>query len=168
MSNTPTTLQNIDNNLQAHPSQVVVVYTEWNAAIINELVSGCKKILAQYPQVKVEMYQVPGCVEIPYAIRQHYELTRYRKPVDAYIAFGCVIRGATPHFEYVCQSVTAGITALNTSIDAATIFGILTVNTIEQAQDRIGGSEGHKGEEAAITALKMINFRRQIQISLKD
>jgi 6,7-dimethyl-8-ribityllumazine synthase len=167
MSNTPITLQNIDNNLQVAPSQVVVVYTEWNAQIINELVAGAKKIFNAYgTTVSYSLHQVPGCIEIPYAIKQHYELTRYRRAADAYIAFGCVIKGETAHFDYVCQSVTQGITILNTSIDCPVIYGILTVNTLEQAMDRIGGKHGHKGEEAAITALKMIAFKQQIQASL--
>jgi len=74
----------------------------------------------------------------------------------AYIALGCVIRGETPHFDYVCRMVADGILHLNLHLPVPTIFGVLTVNTVEQALDRLGGKHGHKGEEAAITAYKMI------------
>ena len=81
---------------------------------------------------------------------------------DAYIAFACVIRGDTPHFDYVCQSITQGITTLNIQLPAPVIYGVLTVNTEAQALERIGGQHGHKGEEAAITALKMIAAKRSL------
>ena len=71
---------------------------------------------------------------------------------------GCVIKGDTPHFDYVCQLVTDGIGQLNLSLPVPTIFGVLTVNIEEQAMERIGGKHGHKGEEAALTALKMISL----------
>jgi 6,7-dimethyl-8-ribityllumazine synthase len=74
-----------------------------------------------------------------------------------------VIRGGTPHFEYVCQSVTAGITTLNTQLPVPTIFGILTVDNNGQALERIGGVHGHKGEEAAVSAIKMIVLSRQLK-----
>jgi 6,7-dimethyl-8-ribityllumazine synthase len=74
-----------------------------------------------------------------------------------------VIRGGTPHFEYVCQSVTSGITQLNLSLPVPVIFGVLTVDNMEQARERIGGQHGHKGEEAAITALKMILTNQQLK-----
>ncbi|HCT22587.1 MAG TPA: 6,7-dimethyl-8-ribityllumazine synthase, partial [Chitinophagaceae bacterium] len=81
---------------------------------------------------------------------------------DAYIVFGTVIQGDTPHFDYVCRSVTDGVTHLNLSLECPVIFGVLTVNTEEQAIERIGGKHGHKGEEAAITALKMIALNRKL------
>jgi 6,7-dimethyl-8-ribityllumazine synthase len=78
-----------------------------------------------------------------------------------------VIRGETPHFDYVCDAVTQGISTLNTTIDAPTIFGILTVNKIEEAQDRIGGKHGHKGEEAAVAALKMASLQNSFKAQQK-
>ena len=83
--------------------------------------------------------------------------------MSAFIALGCVIRGGTPHFEYVCQSVTNGITQLNLSLPAPVIFGVLTVDSEAQAHERIGGIHGHKGEEAAVTALKMMIIRHQLK-----
>ena len=131
---------------------VVLVKTEWNAAIVDELEAGALRILDQY-QVAHTTLIVPGAVEIPFAINQCWACTN--RP-QAFIALGCVVRGGTPHFEYVCQSVTSGVSQLNLTLPVPTIFGVLTVDNEEQARDRIGGAHGHKGEEAAITALKMI------------
>ena len=77
---------------------------------------------------------------------------------DAVIAIGCVVRGDTPHFDYVCQSVTQGITHLNTLFGIPFIFGVLTTDTMQQAKDRAGGKLGNKGDEAAVTAIKMHDF----------
>ncbi|MBA3675703.1 MAG: 6,7-dimethyl-8-ribityllumazine synthase, partial [Chitinophagaceae bacterium] len=74
----------------------------------------------------------------------------------AFIALGCVLRGDTPHFDYVCKAVTDGVIQLNLSLPVPTIFGVLTVDNDKQALDRVGGVHGNKGEEAAISALKMI------------
>ena len=147
------------NNLQIPSSQVVLVYTEWNEEIISALRRGALQILSAYPQVTVTEVCVPGAIEITYAIAEYHR----RKAADAYIALGCVIRGDTPHFDYVCQSVTNGITQLNTSIESPVIFGVLTVNNHAQALERLGGTHGHKGEEAAIATLKMINFRNALK-----
>ncbi len=140
---------------------VVVVRTEWNAAIVDELFSGCKKIL-EAQRIDFRDIRVPGAFEIPFAIRNYWDHSKKQKP-DAFIALGCVIRGDTPHFEYVCRAVTDGIAALNLSIPVPSIFGILTVDNPDQARERIGGIQGHKGEEAAEAALKMISFSRSLK-----
>lgn len=141
---------------------IVLVKTEWNAAIIDELERGCVRILEQHKVKSIKVLTVPGAVEIPFAIKRFWEQTSGPKP-DAFIALGCVIKGDTPHFDYVCKAVTDGVTQLNLQLAAPTIFGVLTVNNEEQAQERIGGKHGHKGEEAAITALKMISLQRSIK-----
>lgn len=141
---------------------IVLVKTEWNAAIVDELERGCIRELEKHKVKKIITLSVPGAVEIPFAIKLYSQQSRKKRP-DAFIALGCVIKGDTPHFEYVCNSVTDGITQLNVSIDVPTIFSVLTVNTEEQAKERIGGIHGHKGEEAAITALKMISLSRSIR-----
>ena len=136
---------------------VVIVKTEWNAAIVNELENGCRKTLEKKGVKIVSTLTVPGAVEIPFGIKSFWDTVKYKddRP-QAFIALGCVIRGDTPHFEYVCQSVTAGISHLNMHLPVPVIFGVLTVNDEKQAMERIGGKHGHKGEEAALTALKMI------------
>jgi 6,7-dimethyl-8-ribityllumazine synthase len=137
---------------------IVLVKTDWNAAIVDELESKCRKTLEQAGVRKIITLTVPGAFEIPFAIKKYWDNTGRKKKPDAFIALGCVIKGDTPHFEYVCQAVTQGVVLLNTSLPVPTIFGVLTVNNEEQARERTGGRQGHKGEEAAITALKMIRL----------
>ncbi|HPH91603.1 MAG TPA: 6,7-dimethyl-8-ribityllumazine synthase [Ferruginibacter sp.] len=135
---------------------VVIVRTEWNDAIVGALETGCKKILDAH-QVAYKVVTVPGAFEIPFGIKRYWEQHKYKddKP-HAFIALGCVLRGDTPHFDYVCKGVTDGVVQLNLLLPVPTIFGILTVDNQQQADERIGGKHGNKGEEAAITALKMI------------
>jgi len=147
------------SNLQLPSSQVVLIYTEWNAAIVQALLEGARKVLSEFPQVTIHEIEVPGAVEIPFAIAQYHT----QIGADAYITFGCVIRGETPHFEYVCKSVVEGITQLNLTLNSPTIFGILTVDNEEQAYERLGGKHGHKGEEAAIAALKMMALKNSLK-----
>ena len=138
---------------------IVLVKTEWNAAIVDELERGCLKV-CQENNIETKTIVVPGAIEIPFAIQQSWSND---KTTSAFVALGCVVRGGTPHFEYVCQSVTQGITQLNLSLPVPVIFGVLTVDSNEQAKERIGGVHGHKGEEAAITAIKMMVLNNQFQ-----
>jgi 6,7-dimethyl-8-ribityllumazine synthase len=139
---------------------VVIVKTEWNAHIVDKLESGCKKVLKQNG-VRFKTIGVPGAVEIPFIIKRYAELSKLK--ADAFIALGTVIRGDTPHFEYVCNAVTNGVAQLNLLLEVPTIFGVLTVENEQQAIERIGGKHGHKGEEAAITSIKMIDLNRKIK-----
>jgi 6,7-dimethyl-8-ribityllumazine synthase len=139
---------------------VVIVKTEWNAHIIDRLEKGCKKVLKENG-IKSKTVVVPGAFEIPFAIKTlHANSTQ---TADAFIALGTVIRGDTPHFDYVCKGITDGVMQLNLSLDVPTIFGVLTVENEQQALERVGGVHGHKGEEAATTAIKMIALRRSIK-----
>jgi 6,7-dimethyl-8-ribityllumazine synthase len=139
---------------------VVIIKTEWNSSIINALEKGAKKIL-KASAASTKTLVVPGAFELPFAVKQHYAYSK--KTPDAYIVLGAVIQGDTPHFDYVCKGVTDGIMQLNLQIDVPVIFGVLTVLNEQQAIERIGGIHGHKGEEAAITALKMIQLNRAIK-----
>lgn len=132
---------------------VVIVKTEWNAHIADKLEEGAIKILEEQG-VKYQTLIVPGAVELAFAVRSFDRKSLHK--ADAYITLGAVVKGDTPHFDYVCKAVTDGNVLLNMQLDAPVIFGVLTVNTEAQAIERIGGVHGHKGEEAAITALKMI------------
>jgi len=147
----PTALQNPET------TRVVLVTTEWNAELVNELKIGALDVLNAAGVGHIDTITVPGAVEIPFAINSHY---RSATPAQAYIALGCVIKGDTPHFDYVCQSVTQGITLLNNQLHAPVVFGVLTVNTQAQAQERLGGIHGHKGQEAGHTALKMMALQQ--------
>lgn len=156
-----TNLLSLDAGILSKDACVVLVKTEWNADIVDELENGCRKILSELGVPQITTLVVPGAVEIPFAVKSYWEAKKYwdDRP-HAFITLGCVIKGDTPHFEYVCQSVTQGVTALNLSLPVPVVFGVLTVNTDEQARERIGGKHGHKGEEAAITALKMIALQK--------
>ncbi len=143
---------------------IVLVKTEWNARIIDELEAGCIRELQKHSIQNIIVITVPGAVEIPFAIKSYWDNVELEKnKADAFIALGCVIKGDTPHFDYVCKAVTDGVTQLNLSLPVPTIFGVLTVNTEEQANERIGGKHGHKGEEAAVTALKMIALNQSFK-----
>lgn len=156
------TLLNDAGILHLEGASVVIVYTEWNDFIVNELVAGCERTLDQY-KTKYTKAIVPGAFELPFACKQIWEQTKGTgAQPSAIVAFGCVIRGETPHFDYVCKAVTDGILQLNLELPVPIIFGILTVDNAEQATDRLGGAHGHKGEEGALTALKMISFQRQL------
>ena len=151
--------QNLEDLRNLKDVLVVLVKTEWNAAVVDELEAGCLRVFQQY-DLRTRTIVVPGAVEIPFAIQQYWANSN---APTAFIALGCVVRGGTPHFEYVCQSVTQGVTLLNTSMQVPVIFGVLTVDSDEQAQERIGGIHGHKGEEAAITAIKMMVLNAQLK-----
>ena len=153
------TLLHTEGIQQVKDALVVLVKTEWNALIVNELENGCLNLLHQYG-IRTKTIVVPGAVEIPFAIQHYQQTVKKKEKADAFVALGCVVRGDTPHFEYVCQSVTQGITQLNVTMDVPSIFGVLTVNTQTQAEERIGGIHGHKGEEAGITGMKMILLSR--------
>lgn len=135
---------------------VIIVRTEWNAVTNDKLEAGCVKVLNAH-KVHHKVITVPGAFEIPFAIKKYWEQHKYKedKP-HAFIALGCVLRGDTPHFEYVCQAVTGGVSQLNLIIPVPTVFGVLTVDNQQQIDNRTGGKHGNKGEESAITALKMI------------
>jgi len=134
---------------------VVIVRTEWNANIIDKLEEGCRNVL-EANNIEYKIITVPGAFEIPFGVKAYWD--KHPDKVSAFITLGCVLRGDTPHFDYVCKAVTDGVVQLNLSLPVPVIFGVLTIDTQEQADERTGGKHGHKGEEAAITALKMINL----------
>lgn len=133
---------------------VAIVRAEWNHEITSSLAEAAKNTLIEHgvnPEGIIEL-DVPGAVELTFGAKSLHE---DHEP-DAVIVIGCVIQGETKHFDYVCQSVTYGITELNLSYDAPTIFCVLTDNILEQSIARSGGKHGNKGVEAAVAALKMM------------
>jgi 6,7-dimethyl-8-ribityllumazine synthase len=149
--------------LKVQDACIVLVKTEWNAFIVDELEKGCIATLQKHTVKKIITLTVPGAFEIPFGIKSYWENLSQKKQPDAFIALACIIRGGTPHFDYVCKAVTDGVLQLNLSLPVPTIFGVLTVDNEEQAKERTGGKHGHKGEEAAITALKMISLEKSIK-----
>ncbi len=145
---------------QIEDAFIIIVKTEWNKHIVDKLEKGVINIFKQQ-NISYKTLSVPGAVEIPFAIKAYAESNQ--KIADAFIALGTVIRGDTPHFEYVCKSVTDGILSLNMLLNVPSIFGVLTVNDEQQALERVGGVHGNKGEEAAITAIKMIALNRKLK-----
>ena len=156
MSTSSANLYNISGILLPKDACIVIVRTEWNADTIEKLENGCKKVLEENG-IHFKNLTVPGAFEIAFCIKNYWDKCKYRedKPY-AFIALGCVVRGDTPHFDYVCKAVTEGVVLLNNSLPVPTIFGILTVDNQQQIDERTGGIHGHKGEEAAIAAIKMI------------
>lgn len=137
-----------------------IVFSEWNDFVTYNLRDAALEIL-QKEGVKPEnirLFKVPGAFELNYASMQ---LCKERK-FDAVISIGCVIRGETPHFDYVCSAVAQGIKDCNILTDTPTIFCVLTDDTKEQSMARSGGDLGNKGVEAAVTALRMIDFRKNL------
>jgi 6,7-dimethyl-8-ribityllumazine synthase len=138
---------------------VVMVRTEWNEEYVDRLEKGSAAVLEK-ENIRYRVLRVPGAVEIGFAVRHAWESGI--RP-HAFIALGCVIRGGTQHFEYVCKSVTDAITHLNMTLPVPVIFGVLTVENIRQVQERLGGTQGHKGEEAAYSAIKMISLAHSLK-----
>ena len=132
-----------------------IVASEYNSVITDRLIDGAKRALKT--QKEVSLIRVPGAFEIPLAVKHAADSKKY----DAIVALGCVLRGETPHFEYISRSVSEGLqrVALDTGIPVG--FGVLTVLTVEQAMERSGES-GNKGFEAAATALEMVDVLRKI------
>ncbi len=138
-----------------------IVVSEWNDEITGKLKDGACNTLIKHgakPE-NIFVYYVPGSFELIYGAKFMADNIR----PDAVIGLGCVIRGETPHFDYVCSGVTQGFAKLNADGVIPFIFGLLTNDTMEQSVDRAGGIHGNKGDEAAITAIKMVQFAWSIK-----
>ena len=133
-----------------------IVVSEWNSEITGALLDGCVSTLEKHGAIpeNIHVKTVPGSFELIYGAHQ----MTLNDGFDAVIILGCVIRGETPHFDYICQGVTYGIARLNATQDTPVIFGLLTTDDLEQAQARRGGKLGNKGDECAIDAIKMAKF----------
>ena len=133
-----------------------IVVSEWNYNITGALLKAAVNTLKKHGATdeSILIQTVPGSFELTYGSAQ---LIKSRK-VDAVIALGCVVRGDTPHFDYVCAGATQGITFLNATTDIPVIYGLITTNNMQQAEERSGGKLGNKGDECAIAAIKMIDF----------
>ena len=138
-----------------------IVVAEWNNHITDRLLEGALRTLREngVADTSITVMHVPGSFELIYGCA---ELARHGL-VDAIIAIGCVIRGDTPHFDYICQGVTQELARQNTEGKVPVVFGLLTTNTEEQAEERAGGKLGNKGEEFALTAIKMVDFSWELK-----
>ena len=133
-----------------------VVVAEWNPEITGALLDGCVSTLEKHGALpeNIHVKTVPGSFELIYGAHQMTLNDGY----DAVIILGSVIRGETPHFDYICQGVTEGIARLNVTSNSPVVFGLLTTNDLQQAKDRAGGRLGNKGDECAVVAIKMAKF----------
>jgi len=133
-----------------------IVVAEWNAEITDALLQGTGSTLEKHGALpeNIHVKTVPGSFELVYGAHQMTLNGGY----DAIIILGSVIRGETPHFDYICQGVTYGITRLNATSEIPVIYGLLTTDNWQQAKDRSGGRLGNKGDECAVVAIKMAKF----------
>lgn len=133
-----------------------IVVSEWNYNITGALLKGAIETLKKHgaKDENILVKTVPGSFELTFGASQLIKNTH----VHAVIALGCVVRGDTPHFDYVCMGATQGIAQLNATTDKPVIYGLITTNTMAQAEERAGGKLGNKGDECAVTAIKMIDF----------
>ena len=153
----------IEGNLDARGLRFAIVVSRFNSAITERLLGGALDALGRtgVNMEDVEVVRVPGSWEMPLAIRAICDQKRH----DAVIALGAVIRGDTPHFDYVAGQAASGIAQASVESGVPVAFGVLTTNTVEQAADRAGLKSGNKGFDAAMTAIEMANLLRQIRPS---
>lgn len=150
---------NFEGKLIGSDLKVAVVVSRFNDFITNRLLDGAKDTLIRHevPSENIDVAYVPGAFEIPLVARKLAQKGEY----DAVITLGCVIRGATSHYDYVCNEVAKGVSKANDISDAPVIFGVLTTESIEQAVERAGTKAGNKGAEAAVSAIEMANLLKQ-------
>ena len=152
-------LKNLSDFSTAHLPDVsqkrfAIIVSEWNTEVTHALYTGAYETLVKYgaQEDNIVSLQVPGSFELSLGAQKLAQ----RENIDAVICLGCVIQGETRHFDFICQAVADGITNVSLKYNKPVIFGVLTPNTQEQAMDRAGGKHGNKGDEAAITAIKML------------
>lgn len=133
-----------------------IVVSEWNENVTGALLDGAVKTLKRHgaKDENITVLTVPGSFELTFGAAQMIKSGK----IDAVIAIGCVVRGDTPHFDYVCQGTTQGLAHLNAIHNVPVIYGLITTNTMQQALDRAGGNLGNKGDECAVTAIKMLDY----------
>jgi len=153
-------LSNYDINSvpSANNMRFGIVVAEWNFEVTSALANGAVETLKKHGAIEnnITIKYVPGTFELPLGGQFFAELNN----VDAIILLGCVIQGETRHFDYICEAVAQGTKDLNLKYNMPFIFGVLTTNNQQQAIDRAGGKHGNKGDEAAVTAIKMVELKK--------
>jgi len=151
----------IEGSLIAKGKRFGIVASRFNDFITKQLIEGCQDTLLRHgvDSDDISIFWVPGAFEIPLVANKLAE----KKDFDAIICLGAVIRGDTPHFEYICSEVSRGIAKVSLEKAKPVIFGIITADTIEQAIERAGTKGGNKGKDAALNAIEMVNLLSQIK-----
>jgi 6,7-dimethyl-8-ribityllumazine synthase len=150
----------LEETPKSRGKKITIIVSKWNDEITDSLKEGAVetlKDLGVYAR-DIKIIEVPGCFELAFAAKQ--VITNHE--VDAVICVGCVIKGETSHFDYVCQAATNGIQKLNVQYDVPVVFCVLTDDNIDQSKSRSGGNLGNKGVEAAVTAAQMIKMKEDI------
>jgi 6,7-dimethyl-8-ribityllumazine synthase len=160
MSETSQTVQTVEGNLLAQGLAFGIVISRWNDFITKALLEGALDALRRHgaDESRITVAYVPGSFEIPVAIKALARTGRY----DGLIALGCVIRGATSHYDHIAGAVTSGLNSVALESGLPVAFGVLTVESIEQAIERAGSKAGNKGAEAALVAVEMANLLKKI------
>lgn len=150
---------NFEGKLVGTNLKVAIVVSRFNDFITNRLLDGAKDTLVRHSvdEDNIDVAYVPGAFEIPLVAKKLAQKNDY----DAVITLGCVIRGATSHYDYVCNEVAKGVSKANDVTNTPVIFGVLTTESIEQAVERAGTKAGNKGAEAAVSAIEMANLLKQ-------
>ena len=150
-----------EGDYSANTARFAIVVARFNEFIVESLQEGAMKNLIRHgvPVSNVSIFKVPGAFELPLVARR----VARRRECDAIICLGAVIRGATPHFDYVASQCASGIARVALDEDIPIIFGVLTTNTIEEAIERAGSKSGNKGSDAAMTALEMVSLLRTLE-----
>lgn len=150
----------VEGDFRATDAKFSIVVARFNSFVVESLLSGAIDALVRHgvAEKNIEVIRVPGAFELPLAVKQ---VAHKRKP-DAIVALGAVIRGGTPHFDYVAGECTKGVANVMLDADVPISFGVLTTDTIEQAIERSGTKAGNKGAEAAIGALEMVSLLRNL------
>lgn len=150
----------VEGKLTAQDMKIAIVVARFNEFITSKLLSGCIDCLKRHDadDDKITVAWVPGAFEIPMAAKKMAESGKY----DAVIALGAVIRGATPHFDYVCAEAAKGIAQVSMQTGVPLAFGVLTTENIQQAVERAGTKAGNKGVDCAMAAMEMVNLFRQL------
>ncbi|MCM8758021.1 MAG: 6,7-dimethyl-8-ribityllumazine synthase [Candidatus Omnitrophica bacterium] len=153
-------LKIMEGSLIAKGKKFCIIASRFNDFITKELLAGCQDTLLRHgaEEKDISVYWVPGAFEIPLVAS-----VLSKKNFDAIICLGAIIRGATPHFEYICSQVSRGIAKVSLNSSKPVIFGIITADTIEQAIERAGTKEGNKGRDAALNAIEMADLLSQIK-----
>lgn len=151
---------NFEGKLTGSDLNVAIVVSRFNDFITNRLLEGAKDTLIRHdvPEDYIDVAFVPGAFEIPLVAKKLAQKGKY----DVVITLGCVIRGSTSHYDYVCNEVSKGISRANDVTDTPVIFGIVTTENIEQAVERAGTKAGNKGADAALSAIEMANLFRTL------
>ena len=146
----------IEGNFEAKGINFAIVVSRWNQFIVSKLLDGALDALRRHKadEDKITIVYCPGSFEIPLIVQKCAESRKY----DAVIALGAVIRGSTPHFDYIASEVSKGIANVNLKTDVPCIYGVLTTDSIEQAIERAGAKAGNKGFDAAVAAIEMANL----------